>query len=335
MKAVALNYADRTLIEKQVPEPVLQDEKDVLFQVREVGICGTDRDLASFRLLFPSQKKDFLVLGHECMGEVLQTGPEVNSVRPGDFVVPIVRRPCSLPCRWCATARRDLCSTGNYTERGIIGAHGYFTELAVDTESDLVVIPPAIRNYAVLIEPLSVVEKAVGNALRLHPGDPRKALVLGAGAVGLLSAMALRARGLAVTLSSLEPPDSHRAALAFLAEAEYVTEPEGPFDIVIEAAGPAAAAHTALRVLAPAGVLVTLGVNQPVEIPMLQLVLKNQILAGSVNASPSDFLTAVEDLAAFPRAVLEQMIVREPWGSFRSTLTGPLRSAPKVVHVTE
>jgi threonine dehydrogenase-like Zn-dependent dehydrogenase len=333
MRAVALDYSNRSLIERDISDPVLRGDGDVLFRVREVGICGTDRDLASFRLLFPPQGDDYLVLGHECVGEVVQVGGAVTSVSVGDIVVPIVRRPCAPPCGWCASKRRDLCSSGRYTERGIVGAHGYFTEMAVDAAEDLVVIPVSLRDSAVLIEPLSVVEKAIGNALRLHPGTPETALVIGAGAVGLLSVMALRARGLAVTVTSLEPGHSPRAQLAQAAGAEYVAQPSKQgFDLIIEAAGASQAAQTALDALAPAGVWIALGVNRPVEVPMLQLILRNQVIAGSVNAAPSDFAEAVHDLSRFPGAVLQQMIEREPWTTFRSTLVGPLRASPKIVH---
>lgn len=333
MRAIALDYTRRTLVEKDVAEPMLAGKGSVLFGVREIGICGTDRDLASFRLIFPPPGDTFLVLGHECVGEVLAVTDDVTSVAVGDLVVPIVRRPCAPPCRWCATERRDLCSSGRYTERGILGAHGYFCELAVDAAADLVLVPTAVRDYAVLIEPLSVVEKAIGNAFRLHPGTPETALVIGAGAVGLLSAMALRARGLEVTVSSLEPRGSERARLAEAAGAQYETKPNGTFDIVIEAAGAPEAALTALEALGSAGVLVVLGVNRPVEVPMLQLIMRNQVVVGSVNAAPSDFTAAVRDLSGFSARVLERMIAREAWTSYRATLTGPLKDSPKIVHV--
>ena len=186
----------------------------MLLQIREVGICGTDRDLAAFRLAFPPGGEDYLVLGHECVAEVVRTGPAVTAVSTGDIVVPFVRRPCSPPCNWCATGRRDLCSSGQYKERGIVGAHGYFTELAVDRATDLVRIPENLSEHAVLIEPLSVVEKAVTNASRLHPGHPESALILGAGPVGLLAAMLLKIRGFSVDICSLEPANSGRACLA-------------------------------------------------------------------------------------------------------------------------
>jgi glucose 1-dehydrogenase len=330
MKAVALDYQKRELREVDLPEPELERDGQVLFRVREVGICGTDRDLASFRLAFPSPSGDLLVIGHECVGEVIQTN--ATTLKPGDIVVPLVRRPCHPPCRWCARKRRDRC-TGAYTERGISGAHGYFTELAIDAESDLVRIPPEICEHAVLIEPLSVVEKAIGNAFRLHPGQPETALILGAGTVGLLAAMVLKARGVGVTVSSPEPPNSDRARLVEEGGSNYLNRPEGPYDIIIEAAGAVEAAGVALEVLGPSGVLVMLGVNKSVEVPMLRLIVRNQAIVGSVNAAPEDFELAVDDLTRMPPRILRLMLAREPFSTFRSTLTGPLRAAPKIVHV--
>ncbi|HYI92812.1 MAG TPA: zinc-binding dehydrogenase, partial [Bryobacteraceae bacterium] len=221
------------------------------------------------------------------------------------------------------------------TERGIVGAHGYFTERAVDDEGDLILIPNAIREHAVLVEPLSVVEKAVENAFRMHPGQPETAIVLGAGTIGLLTAMVLRIRGVEVTVTSLEPPNSERAKLAEAAGANYRTKPEGQYDIAIEASGAHAAANLAIASLGSAGVLVLLGVTPALEVSVLQLILRNQVISGSVNAAPSDFLLAVEDLSAMPVAVLRSMIKREPFSAFRSTLLGPLRAAPKIVHVAD
>ena len=334
MKAVALDYTARELVEREVPEPAQPSHGEVLLRVREVGVCGTDRDLAAFQFEFPPRGCDYLVLGHECVAEVLTSSADEFS--PGDIVVPVVRRPCSLPCRWCASGRRDMCSSGEYSERGIVGAHGYFTELAVDSAADLVRIPAELTDVAVFVEPLSVVEKAIGTGIRLHPSTPETALVLGAGTVGLLAAMAARARGLTVMVASVEPSGSERARLVEHAGIEYRNNVEEcRFDIVIEAAGPAEAALAGLRALAPGGVLVILGVNDAVPIPLLQLILNNQVVVGSVNAAVSDFTAAVHDLQRFPAGMLRRMISRERWAAHRSTLLGPLRETPKVVHVVD
>ena len=177
------------------------------------------------------------MLGHEALGQVLRAGPDVSGVREGDWVVPVVRRACVPPCRSCLAGRRDLCVSGRYTERGILGAHGYFAELAVDTAADVLVVPEDCRSVAVLIEPLSVVEKAIATALRLHAGQPETALVIGAGAIGLLAAMVLQRRGLRVTILSKEPEGSSRARLVESIDAAYITQVSAKFDVVIEAAG--------------------------------------------------------------------------------------------------
>ena len=76
-----------------------------------------------------------------------------------------------------------------------------------------------------------------------------------------------------------------------------------------------------------------LGAAKSLQVHLLQLILRNQVIVGSVNASPADFRAAVDDLGRFPPDVLSRMIEREPASAFRSTLTGPLRSSPKIVHV--
>jgi glucose 1-dehydrogenase len=155
-----------------------------------------------------------------------------------------------------------LCLSGAYTERGINGAHGYFSDYAVDLEEDLVAVPQDCRNLAVLIEPLSVVEKAITLAFRLHQGVPETALVLGAGAVGLLTAMVLHHRKLLTIILSTERLHSSRARLANTAGIEYSTTLSGKYDIVIEAAGADEAAMTGLAALRPLGVMILLGAKR-------------------------------------------------------------------------
>src|ERR1700730_2819409 len=117
MRAVALDFERRALIEREVPAPEIARDDDVLFRVEEVRVCGTDRELASFRLGYPPEGESFLVLGHEAAGRVIKVGAAVTSLRTGDCVVPIIRRGCSPPCPCCARRRSDLCVSGNYRER--------------------------------------------------------------------------------------------------------------------------------------------------------------------------------------------------------------------------
>ncbi|MGH9630666.1 MAG: alcohol dehydrogenase catalytic domain-containing protein, partial [Bryobacteraceae bacterium] len=258
MRAIALDYCRRTLVERDISEPQIAREDDVLFRVHEVGVCGTDRELALFRFGYPPLEEAHLVLGHEALGRVVRTGPAVAGLKPGDWVVPLVRRPCSPPCTSCRRGRNDLCISGGYTERGIMGAHGYFTELAADPEQYLLRIPDACAAYGVLLEPLSVVEKAVQTAFRMHEPGPERALVIGAGTVGILAALVLQLRGLHVTVLSLEDPGSARARLLINAGLDYINDFQEKADIVIEAAGSPAAAMAGVTGLAPLGVMVVL-----------------------------------------------------------------------------
>lgn len=331
MRAVVIDYEKKQLSERDVREPRLTEADDVLFQVTEVGVCGTDRELASFRLGYGPSEDGYLVPGHEAVGEVIASNSPMFS--PGDLVVPAVRRECQLPCESCRRERRDLCVTGGFTERGIFGQHGYFTEFAVDRAGDLVRIPVECADVAVLTEPLSVVEKAIALAVKLHPGEPRRALVLGAGSIGLLAAATLRLRGFEVEVVSVEHSGSDRARLAALAGADYRTKAGQKADVVIEAAGSPNALTGGIAAMAPLGVLIVLGaLRTEGSLPLLDLIVGNQIIAGSVNASPESFTAAVADLPRLPRGLLKKMIQYRSFEEYRSSFTGAPEQYPKIVH---
>lgn len=334
MRAVALDFDHRSLTELDIPEPTLLHENQVLFRVEELGVCGTDRELASFHLGYPPEGDSFLVLGHEARGRVIQVGSAVTSLRVGDCVVPMIRRGCSPPCSCCARRRSDLCVSGNYRERGIFGLHGYFCELAVDAEPDLIAVPERLAEFAVLAEPLSVVEKAIRMAMQFRQAPPATAGVLGAGPLGLLAAMAMQARGLDVWLHSLEPRDHPRARLAARIGARYVETLGSRADIVIEATGSAEAAFSAIESLAPLGVAALLGASAGVgHISFRELVVGNRIVFGSVNASPESFALAMEDLGRFDSDMLRRMIDRRPFSEFRETIAAPSAGTAKLTHV--
>ena len=141
---------------------------------------------------------------------MIEAGAAVSGLSPGDLVVPMVRRPCARPeCRACRSGHPDFCETGAYTERGIVGAHGFLAEEVVEDERYLVRLAPELRAVGVLTEPLTIAEKALRQFLEVRRRLPwlakpssaellqgGSALVLGAGPVGLLGCMLLRLRGL-------------------------------------------------------------------------------------------------------------------------------------------
>jgi hypothetical protein len=205
----------------------------VLLRVLEVGICGTDRDIAAFEYGDPPTGSDHLILGHEAVAEVLQLGENVTTVRAGELVIPTVRRPCGGPAAGPArVARQDFCTTGEFTERGIKQAHGYLTELVVEDEHNLITVPPPLADVAALVEPISIAAKAAEQAQAVQqrlPWEREKAriLVLGAGPIGMLGAVAMDRHRVRDVVYSREPADSPRADKVRELGATYLSDRAG------------------------------------------------------------------------------------------------------------
>ncbi len=322
MRALAMFPDRRELSTIDVPAPRRRGERDVTVRILEVGICGTDREITELHHGAPAPGSDRLVLGHEALGEVVEVSAGVRTLTPGDLVALTVRRPCDAPtCVACRAGRQDFCVTGGFVERGIKGADGYLTELVVEDEHYLVRVPRQLAEVGVLVEPLTIAAKAAVDLdaiLRRYPWEPigLRALVLGAGPIGLLGAMMLVARGIETFVYSLEPADGDRARLTRSFGAEYVSALDTPLaelparvgaaDVVFEAVGTAKVAFGALPTLAPNGVFILSGVpggQRPIEIDldgiMRDIVLKNQVLFGTVNASRAAFEAAVRQLEQF------------------------------------
>jgi len=324
MRAIAVFPEKRDVRIIDLPAPEARGEHDVTVRVREVGICGTDREICGFHYGTPPSGQPRLVLGHEALGEVVRVGPGVRTLQPGDLVAFTVRRPCEdKACIACRRGRQDFCTTGAFRERGIKEADGFMTELVVEHEHFLVRVPRALADVGVLVEPLTIAAKAAMDLeaiLKRYPWEPTgmRALVLGAGPIGLLGAMMLVARNDVETfVYSLEPADSDRAKLVRSFGAEYVSARDvelgdlaprvgGAFDIIFEAVGHARVAFSALGALAPNGVVVLSGVpggDKPIEINldgiMRNIVLNNQVLFGTVNASRAAFEASVRQLEQF------------------------------------
>src|SRR5580698_1019671 len=171
MKAVAVFPADRRFDVIDHPEPSIAAPGDVKLRMLDVGICGTDKEIVTFQFGTPPDGSKYLVIGHESLAQVVETGANVTRLKPGDLAVATVRRPCQVPtCLACREGRQDFCYSGQYTERGIMRRHGYMTEFVVEDQQYLNPVPAALRDVAVLLEPLTIAEKAVS---QLFPAQRR------------------------------------------------------------------------------------------------------------------------------------------------------------------
>jgi threonine dehydrogenase-like Zn-dependent dehydrogenase len=273
---------------------------EVLVRVLEVGVCGTDREIDHGLFGIAPEDEDRLVIGHELLGAVEEDG---HGFTRGELVAATVRRSCGH-CRACAEDSPDSCFTGDYSERGITRLHGFARELVAEAAEQLVPIPVSLGRLGVLAEPTSICARALRHARTIggrQPWDLRRALVLGAGAVGILTTFLLRLEGIEVWTASLEP----ESELVEAAGARYVQLPAelGEFDLVVEAAGNAQLMADSLGHLRRGGVACLLGIDgreQRVEIEgrvlAVDTILENRVLFGSVNARREDWFAAVTAL---------------------------------------
>ncbi len=342
-----------------VPAPSLVPGS-VRVGVVEVGVCGTDRDIVAGKYGRAPAGSPYLILGHENLGSVTEVANGVTGFSPGDLVVATVRRGCGR-CRFCLSNRSDFCETGEFTERGITGAHGYLADSFVEVPEYLVRVPPELRSVAVLLEPLSVVEKAVLMAQRVldrkepTPGFPRpatvSALVAGTGAVGMLAALVLRVRGFDVVAIDRQDGGPAGPILAAIgADHQNVAHGLAPlgdrrFDLILEATGSAPLDFDLVDRLGPNGALVLTGIPDASDAtesihggPLFrQFVLQNRAIVGSVNANRTYFEAGLRDLLAFeqqwpgltarlissrrPLVNWAEVLVDRPVGSVKNVLT--------------
>jgi threonine dehydrogenase-like Zn-dependent dehydrogenase len=297
MKAVAVFPEEHALRLVEHREPAILAPGDVVVRVLDVGFCGIDREIASYRTGTPPADSPYLILGHEALGEVVEVGSAVRRIRPGDLVVPTVRRPCRHEtCRACRMGRPDFCLSGQYTQRGIKEAHGFLAERFSDDARWLQPVPRELRDVGVLTQPLALAETAIAEleqvqkrlpwaALGETGGSGKRAVVLGAGPVALLGTMALVVRGYKVTIysrggrsgrSGHGDGDGGRSGQAGKAEfaeslgAQFVRAEEekldslvdrtGRIDVMLEATGATPEALAAMEHLGRNGVYLMTGI---------------------------------------------------------------------------
>jgi len=299
-----------------MPEP-RPHGTDVLVRPLEVGVCGTDREISEGWFGIPPAGEERLILGHELLGRVERGG---GGFARGDLVTATVRRSCGR-CAACAAGAPDACDTGDYAEHGITRLHGFAAELASVPAEHVVAIPESLGRLGVLAEPASICARALRHVRAVggrQPWSPGRALVLGAGAIGMLCTYFLRLEGVDVWTAALEPEGGDKARLVAAAGARYVPVGEvapaalaaevGGFDVVIVAAGSAQLSLDALGLLRRNGVACLLGidgadrlVSLPGPVIGVDAVLGNRALLGSVNANAVDWHAAVERLDAARR----------------------------------
>ena len=306
---------------EDIPEPDAR-EGSVLVEAIAVGVCGTDVEIVEGKYGWAPPGKTRLVLGHESLGRVVDPGP-AGGFKKGDLVVGIVRRPDPVPCPNCAVGEWDMCRNGQYTERGIKEIHGFMSQHWRVEPEYVMKVDRSLGILGVLLEPTTVVAKAWEQVLAVGQRsfwEPRTALVTGAGPIGLLAALIGKQRGLEVhvldRVESGSKPELVRALGATYHTGNVAGIGFEP-DVIIECTGVGQVIADSAQGIGAGGVVCltgigtggrTLGVSTADV--AASVVLKNNVLVGSVNANKRHWFKAGEVLARADRKWLARLITR-------------------------
>jgi threonine dehydrogenase-like Zn-dependent dehydrogenase len=325
---------------RDMPDPRMAPDQ-VAVRTLRVGLCATDAEIVHGMYGRAPDGDEYLILGHENFGVIEDVGRRVKGWKPGDLVVATVRRSCGI-CAACKRGEFDMCTSGQYTERGIMRRHGFMSEFFVESPKYLHRVPKAARDVGVLLEPMSVVEKGIDHAFllqrRMKKWTPRLGVVIGPGPIGLLGAAALRVRGLRTVVIGRDDPSEPRARIARALGAEYVSSLNrtmqdvvkeiGDPDLMLEATGSARVVFDAMQTIGPSGVLCLLSVTdgdtvspEPIDAINQRMVLGNRVVFGSVNANARHFDAGVRDLVRIEKrwpGVLGRLLNQPiPWENHR------------------
>lgn len=252
-----------------VSDPAIKNPDDVLIRMSVVGICGSDihyftqGNIGSQKVTFP------FTLGHEGAGVIVETGPGVSHVKPGDIVAIEPAMPCGK-CDQCLAGRSHTCRKLKFL--GCPGqAEGCLSEYIVMPGHNCFPLPPKLTpDHGSISEPLAIGVYAVKKAndikgLRIG--------ILGFGPIGLSVMLAAKANGIEAVY--VTDKIDERLAVAMKEKADYTgnpvkedivrqirhTEPLG-LDIVFECCGQQEAVDQAVDLMKPGGKIIVVGIPE-------------------------------------------------------------------------
>ncbi|MGN6442587.1 MAG: glucose 1-dehydrogenase [Arthrobacter sp.] len=322
MRALAVTPGEKDSLHlREVPDPG-NGEGQVLVEALAVGLCGTDSEIIAADYGEAPPGQDYLVLGHENLGRVIDAPPH-SGLAKGDLVVGIVRRPDPEPCKACAAGEWDMCLKGKYTEHGIKGLDGFARERWRADAGAMVKLDDSLQDVGVLLEPTTIVAKAWEQINRIGQRaffDPHTAVVTGAGPVGLLAALLGVQQGLDVHVFDIVT-DGPKPQLVPDLGATYHSEPLPDSgikpNILVECTGVTPVVLDALKCRAQDAITCLTGVSGTgkqtrVDVGALnrEEVLMNGVVFGSVNANRRHYDAAAEALAKADPDWLRRLISR-------------------------
>jgi L-iditol 2-dehydrogenase len=281
--------------------PPVPGPGEALVRVSQSGMCGTD--LLVYDDCYRGRKRPMpfpLILGHEASGDVVELGPGTSWPARGTRVAIEAVTGCGA-CYHCVRGNYNLCQDWHHI--GLTRA-GALAEFVVVPTTSLLPLPDQVTlENAAFLEPLAT---AVHTFERVKPGPGTSAAIVGPGPLGFLHLQLLQAAGVDPIVMFGQAGDESRLSLAaalgaeifignrsaIAAHANDVTHGIG-FGLSIESGGTCSAVQTALDIVACNGTLVSLGIVQPTEIDVLQVMRKNLTWIGVVASVRRHFAGAI------------------------------------------
>ena len=303
MRALVIHSAQDLRLENcELPD---MGARELRVRVAFGGICGSDLHYYQHGGFGTVRLKQPMALGHEVSGVVEAMGAEVSGFTKGQRIAISPSRPCGS-CRFCQTGMHNHCLNMRFYGSAMPFPHiqGAFSEqLVIDASQAHAVADHLSLSEAALAEPLSVGLHAIQRAGGVLG---KRVLVTGCGPIGSLLIGGLRRAGAAQIVAAdiadlplqcarqMGADETINLRTQTDALDKYKAD-KGQFDAVFEASGSEPALRAALDVIAPRGVLVTVGLGGEIALPMNQIVAKEIDLRGTFRFH-AEFATAVQFL---------------------------------------
>lgn len=308
MKALVLSDNARQLNLTDIEPPQITAPDDVVIDVIQTGICGTDRSV----LVGKFTAAPGTIMGHEAVGTVAVIGTAVTTVTVGDRVVINPTLFCS-DCPQCRKGQFNHCLNKHGNEVGI-DRHGSFAQQLVLPAQFVTPIPDTVPlDRATLFEPLCC---ALSNVAAADPRPGDIALILGGGPIGALAAIAAAHGGAETTIIETDPTRRQLLDDAFdhpdmpaIAIADTTALTGGPqADIVVDAVG--TLLELGVTALKPNGTVVVMGYNDSATATLrpLDVLFGGLRIVGAGDYNFPRFQQAVDIGARLP---LEQLITHK------------------------
>lgn len=296
MKCVSL--MDKRKFEITEMEEPKADNNNVLIEVKKSGICGSDIHY------WDAGDPKGLILGHEYSGVVIDPGNRTD-LKVGDRVTALPISPCGK-CPSCLTGNPQYCRETWTYATGLSLTNPGALAPKMKIRSDMVLKLPDNVSFeeGAMVEPVAVGLHAVHLA-DIKVGE--KVLVIGAGIIGLISAMFAKKEGASfVAISETNLSRGKKAIDLGVADKYYdASDPElvkqvmsdtvNGFDTVIECCGNSAAVSSALMMTRPGGQIILVGVSlEPVTIPTVVGVMNELTIKGAIAYTKDEFKTCID-----------------------------------------